>query len=314
MIGHNTSADAKGGIAVEAACDQPTKFRYLPLHIGDWLTGTEGLTFEHRGFYIDFLARLYNRGKPFPDDDRQMADIFGITIRVWKRLKAVLIEAGKILVRNCSLTNDRFEVERRRRADEIRRKSESAQARWEVSRQTSGKLPANFAETSPKLSPNSEVDTSKINGLAVKVNAAPLTVIVNQDKKERPIGLLFSDDPKTPDPMTASVAAREAFALYNETAKRCGLPEARALSKQRARALALRVKEAEGLDGFRKALANLERSAFLRGQNDRGWCADLDFICQPKSFSRLLEGGYGNGAGGKPRSDVMSRMYESVDI
>jgi len=33
-------------------------------------------------------------------------------------------------------------------------------------------------------------------------------------------------------------------------------------------------------------------SAFCRGENDRGWRADLDFLCQPKSFNGLIEGKY----------------------
>jgi hypothetical protein len=36
----------------------------------------------------------------------------------------------------------------------------------------------------------------------------------------------------------------------------------------------------------------LERSAFCRGENDRGWRADFDFLLQPKSFTKLLEGAY----------------------
>lgn len=97
-------------------------------------------------------------------------------------------------------------------------------------------------------------------------------------------------------PMTASRAAREAYALYQETADRCGLPKARTLDKERAKALALRVKDAGGMDGFRQAMANIERSAFLRGMTEKEFKADLNFVCQRKSFIRLIEGGYGNGA------------------
>ena len=96
--------------------------------------------------------------------------------------------------------------------------------------------------------------------------------------------------------LTASVAARAAFEMYNETAKACGLPIARKLDKTRAAALAHRVKEAGGLDGFRQAMANIEKSAFLRGMTEQGFRADLTFVCQAKSFTRLLEGSYGNGA------------------
>ena len=44
------------------------------------------------------------------------------------------------------------------------------------------------------------------------------------------------------------------------------------------------------------ALSKAERSAWLRGKNDRGFKASLSFICQAKSFKKLLNGDYGNGA------------------
>lgn len=180
MIGHNVD----DGVAAQELGDPAIKFRYMPLHIGDWFLGNSGLTFEHRGFYIDFLARLYDRGKPFIDNDREMADIFDISIRVWRRLKEVLIKAGKILVRNGALTNERFEKERRRRADEMRRKSEAAQARWRNSKEISGKIAGNLDEISTKISPKSEVDTSKIKELAEILHQPPLIVNRNRSKEE----------------------------------------------------------------------------------------------------------------------------------
>ncbi len=118
-----------------------------------------------------------------------------------------------------------------------------------------------------------------------------------------------SDAPK------ASVLARDAFALYNEAAGRCGLSIARSYTKPRARALALRVKEAGGIDGFKKAIANLEQSDFLKGKNNRGWRADLDFICQPASFMRLFEGGYNNGNGSGSAENLLNKykhLYDGV--
>jgi len=101
---------------------------------------------------------------------------------------------------------------------------------------------------------------------------------------------LSSDASPSKDPVSQTV--REAHRLYNETAKTLGLPTARVLNKSRKRALALRIKEAGGLDGFRDALANLGKSSFLQGQNDRGWRADLEFVCQAKSFAKLMDGAY----------------------
>lgn len=126
-----------------------------------------------------------------------------------------------------------------------------------------------------------------------------------KEKDRSPIGDSSSAAPNDPPQLdlgdqpaklTASIAAREAFAIYNETAKRCGLPTARVFDKTRARDLAMRVKDAGGLEGFRQAMTNIERSAFLRGQTDKPFKADLNFVCQRSSFIRLLEGGYGNGA------------------
>ena len=41
-----------------------------------------------------------------------------------------------------------------------------------------------------------------------------------------------------------------------------------------------------------EACRRMASSAFCRGENDRGWRADLDFLCQPKSFNGLIEGKY----------------------
>lgn len=275
-------------------------FRYMPLHIGDWLLGTDGLNFELKGFYMEFLARLYDRGKPFPDNDRDMADLLNISIRVWKRLKEALVAIGKIIVRNGALTNARFERERQKRADEIRKRAHAARARWQTSKEVSPEKSESLAETSAKLSPNSEVKTNDINDLATEGDMHPIIVTESVKKNKSPNGDSSSAQlelvPNDPPKLTASLAAKEAFRLYNEVAQRCDLRVARSLSDSRKRSLALRVKEAGGLDGFQVALAHLERSAFLQGQNDRGWKADIDWLCQPSSFMRLFEGGYGNGA------------------
>jgi hypothetical protein len=52
----------------------------------------------------------------------------------------------------------------------------------------------------------------------------------------------------------------------------------------------------DGLVAWREALRGVERSRHCRGENDRGWRADIDFVLQPKSFTRLIEGFYGGDA------------------
>src|SRR5690606_15607023 len=82
---------------------------------------------------------------------------------------------------------------------------------------------------------------------------------------------------------------RDAFTRWNELAKRVGLPVARTLDGGRPRQIGARLKDG-GLEAWAQALLAVEQSKHCRGENDRGWRADLDFICQPKSWRRLLEG------------------------
>lgn len=99
--------------------------------------------------------------------------------------------------------------------------------------------------------------------------------------------------PKVPNGPTPTEAL-QAFTAYNETALRCGLPQAARCTPDRQRKIIARLRD-YGLDGWNRALANIEKSAFLTGGTDHGFRADLDFVCQAKSFGKLHDGGYGNG-------------------
>jgi len=46
------------------------------------------------------------------------------------------------------------------------------------------------------------------------------------------------------------------------------------------------------LEDWSTAMAAIYNSKFLCRENDRGWKADFDFLLQPKSFVKLLEGAY----------------------
>jgi len=102
--------------------------------------------------------------------------------------------------------------------------------------------------------------------------------------------LISANSPKpaanSPDP----IAVQAAFEAYNTRALMLGLPQASRLTPDRRRRIGARLRE-WGDDGWSRALANLD-CPFLRGMTDRGFRADLDFVCQPKSFARLHDGGY----------------------
>ncbi|WP_437408608.1 DNA replication protein [Sinorhizobium meliloti] len=78
---------------------------------------------------------------------------------------------------------------------------------------------------------------------------------------------------------------------FSEMARQSGLSVPRAITASRRRSLLLRIEE-HGLPAVLDAIERIGRSRFCRGENDRGWRADLDFLCQPKSFVSILEGKY----------------------
>jgi len=92
-------------------------------------------------------------------------------------------------------------------------------------------------------------------------------------------------------PHDIGVPVQKAFDNYNIAAGEYGLPRAEKLTEDRRRKLRQRLKE-HGIEGWNKALCAIENTPFLCGDNDRGWRADLDFLLQPKSLNKVIEGAY----------------------
>jgi hypothetical protein len=96
-----------------------------------------------------------------------------------------------------------------------------------------------------------------------------------------------SADADPPAPLTK----REILEAWHSRMVPLGFPAVAKMTGQRERQLNARLKDST-LDEWTRVFDALERSAFCRGENDRGWRADFDFLLQPKSFTKLLEGAY----------------------
>jgi len=80
---------------------------------------------------------------------------------------------------------------------------------------------------------------------------------------------------------------------WNDLAERTGLATVRSLTKGRRQQIAARLKDYPNIDEWADALAAIERSPFLLGLEGRsGWRANFDFLLQPSSFAKLIEGTY----------------------
>ncbi len=65
------------------------------------------------------------------------------------------------------------------------------------------------------------------------------------------------------------------------------------LTDKRKQAINARKRE-HGEQAVFEMLKNAGKSAFLAGQNDRGWCADFDWLFKPTNFVKVLENKYAN--------------------
>lgn len=97
--------------------------------------------------------------------------------------------------------------------------------------------------------------------------------------------------PSPPKGGSSPTAVDQVVTAFSEMARQSGLSVPRAVTSSRRRSLLLRIEE-YGLPAVLDAIERIGRSRFCRGENDRGWRADIDFLCQPKSFVSILEGKY----------------------
>jgi hypothetical protein len=88
------------------------------------------------------------------------------------------------------------------------------------------------------------------------------------------------------------VTEDEIIECWNDLASRTGLPKIKVMNDKRRNMLRKRIKECPDVETWSLAFKNIERSSFLRGDNERGWQADFDFLIQPTSFMRIIEGSY----------------------
>jgi hypothetical protein len=74
-------------------------------------------------------------------------------------------------------------------------------------------------------------------------------------------------------------------------------PACRKLTEARKRHLRARLADSSWVSSWREALARAAASPFCRGENDRGWRADVDWFLKPDTVTKILEGKYDDRAG-----------------
>jgi hypothetical protein len=251
-------------------------FKFYP---GDWRSESalRMVSMGARALWVEMLCIMHEsdprgylvvRDKPLPMD--RLAILAGCTLDEACHLMAELVEAevcsqthlgvifSRKMVRESRISEEqRLRVEKRWGRNNTEKKEEIRSGITDNNTETVpiSKLPE------PELNPERISDANASSG----VSASP----------------------------TPADCVKVAFDEWNDLARRLQLPAARKLDPGRRKAIRGRLADG-GLDAWREALAAVEHSVHCRGQNDRNWRADLDFVCQPKSWRRLLEGSYGD--------------------
>lgn len=245
---------------------------WMPFYVGDYLSATGRLTTEQHGAYLLILLDYWKNGPP-PNDDVVLAAIARMSVSAWKKAKASLL--GFFDVVDGKLIQKRVERERERASNVTEERSkagkEGAAKRWQGHKQKNGKRMANA------------IDLPLANG---QQNDAPSqSHISSSEEIVSPNGDLSAeaDPPITED---------EVLEAWQDRMVPLGFPAVRKMTPTRRRSLKARMREYPHIEDWQKAFSALERSNFCKGDNDRGWRADFDFLCQSKSLTKLIEGAY----------------------
>lgn len=88
-----------------------TRLTWYKRYPADFRDGTRRLSFEERGFYGDVLDLIYESGNALVDDDAANAHRLHADLRTFRRLKARLVELGKLYLADGMVRNGRADAE-----------------------------------------------------------------------------------------------------------------------------------------------------------------------------------------------------------
>lgn len=269
------------------------KVRRVDFSPDEWIGGTIGLSNADRGLYITACAMIYSAGKSI-----KISDLFAACVDHGNALKTQLdrlVEKGKLL-RN----GDKIDQKR------ARKELQKAQKRSRKARQNGlkGGRP-----------PNNISDLQKPDGLQdskapVRDHQPSTTNHQPEEKKKDHLSGLAPQNADAADLMSK---------IWNEE---CGsIARANKANPARRANCAKRWREEFGSnpEAWRAYCRRIAAAPHLRGENDRGWRVDLDWVLKPENLTHITEGRYdprlanGTGnAGGYARPDAPAPSPEEI--
>ncbi len=138
--------------------------------------------------------------------------------------------------------------------------------------------------------------------LGASINGKETMLIVNSKDKKKEAKASSQKIRK----MDLLDSAEIVFEEFRSLAEKYDLPKPNRLTKKRKAALVARFREQGGpetwMEIWRTISTEIEGSPGLKGDNDRGWKIDFDFLISPDGFQKLVEGKYRNWGKARPNA------------
>ena len=149
-------------------------------------------------------------------------------------------------------------------------------------------------QTETPESTEKQEKAKKANGFSGKQTKAKKPDNVNDNDNDNVTDI---DLPPTPSiggttPAEGPIPYAKILELYNSICT--SFPKIKVIDGQRRKAVAARWRTYKSIGAFEHLFRLTEASDFLKGQNDRDWCANFDWLVRPTNMAKVLEGRYNN--------------------
>lgn len=194
-----------------------TQMPWFKKYVDAYLEGTRLLSPEARGIYEDCLCLIYKYDRELPKDDDWMSHQLHVKVRVWRKVRDVLIACGKLIDTGTGYMNERAKVECDARSSQRSKKINSAEKREEIRRSE-----PEFVFKNNKTKPQLTLVETPQQGL----HACARSDQSDQKKEDRSLKPMGVDDGKTRPAQTPRFVSEDALNKVKE------IPSARGWDRQ----------------------------------------------------------------------------------
>ena len=252
------------------------KLSSMPMFWSDFFADTEHMNPDAAKAYLFLLGHAWLRKAKLPNDDDVLARLARCSRRSWASIRDQVLAFWE--------QDEEGQWTQKR----LTKEWEYVTRRVNVNSENGSK--GGRASAAKKYNKNNETEQATPSKSVKQPTPTPTPTPTKEEESKEDIYVA-----------SAPEHVQQAFDAYNELAKDCKIASPQLLTKDRAKKLSQRLKEAGGLDGWAYALTQIRGSPFLLGQSgNRDWRITFDWLLKPANFTKVMEGTYASS--GKKRS------------